>query len=132
MAHAADVMGDRWVLLILRSVLYGVSRFADLQAELGISRGILSERLERLVQAGLLERHAYQETGARPREEYRPTKAARALTLAFAALQQWGDVWLRAAPPPARPRSRLTGEPLKVAFVTSDGVVTPERDVIMG
>lgn len=119
------------MLLILRSVLYGVSRFGDLQAELGISRGVLSERLTRLANAGLLDRGTYQDDGDRTREDYRPTEAARALVLAFAALQQWGDVWLRAATPAARPVSRKTGAPLRVAFVDPSGALVPDREVTM-
>jgi DNA-binding HxlR family transcriptional regulator len=121
MAHAAHVIGDAWVLLILRSVLYGVSRFGDLQAELGIARGVLSQRLSRLIDAGLLERASYKDGTDRAREEYRATMPARELLLTFVALQQWGDKWLREAAPAGRPVSIDTGEPLRVGFVTRNG-----------
>jgi len=47
MAQSATLLGDRWKLLILRSALYGVSRFEDIQHELKISRGILSKKYPR-------------------------------------------------------------------------------------
>ena len=55
LAKAIDLIGDRWTLLILRAALYGVRRFDDFQSELGCPRTVLSGRLKKLVDAGLLD-----------------------------------------------------------------------------
>ena len=55
LAKAIDLVGDRWTLLILRAALYGVRRFDDFHAELGCPRTVLSGRLKKLVDDGLLD-----------------------------------------------------------------------------
>ena len=68
-ARALEVLGDRWTLLVIRDAFLGVRRFDDFQRDLGVARNVLSDRLQRLVDEGLLERVRYQE---RPeRFEYR-------------------------------------------------------------
>src|SRR5579859_4950686 len=70
-ARTLSVIGDRWTLLILRECFRRVRRFDAFEAELGITRHVLADRLRKLVEAGVLERTAYQE---RPRRhEYRLT-----------------------------------------------------------
>ncbi|MDH4077354.1 MAG: helix-turn-helix transcriptional regulator, partial [Acidimicrobiia bacterium] len=59
-AATLEVVGDRWTVLILRDVFRGVRRFARLQADLGIARNLLADRLSRLVDHGVLERVPYQ------------------------------------------------------------------------
>lgn len=54
MARGFELIGDRWTLLILRSALYGVRRFDDFQADLGIARSVLSNRLAELVETGIM------------------------------------------------------------------------------
>ncbi|MFZ5617444.1 MAG: winged helix-turn-helix transcriptional regulator [Pseudomonadota bacterium] len=131
MANAADFLGDRWMLLVLRSALYGVSRFEDILAELKIGRSVLSARLTRLVDAGLLERVTYREESDRSRAEYKPTQAARELLLVFAAMQQWGDKWVRRKAPAICPCKRSSGEALRVAFATAGGEIVAPDDVTM-
>jgi DNA-binding HxlR family transcriptional regulator len=88
-ARALEVVGERWSLLILRSVLLGVRRFDDLHDALGITRSVLTTRLQRLVDEGVLERVAYQQ---RPtRYEYRATDKGRGLWPAVMHLLRWGD-----------------------------------------
>ncbi|MCK5041653.1 MAG: helix-turn-helix transcriptional regulator, partial [Sphingomonadales bacterium] len=91
LAKAINIMGDKWSLLILREVLYGVIRFADIQKELGIPKSILSQRLKKLVANNLLEKHSYKEGKSRTRYAYAPTKAGKELILPLFALMQWGD-----------------------------------------
>ena len=87
----AGFVGDRWSLLILRDAFRGVRRFADLRDDLGIARNILADRLDKLVDAGILDRVPYQE---RPvRHEYRLTAKGRDLSPALVALMRWGDRW---------------------------------------
>ena len=84
-------VGDRWSLLILRDAFRGVRRFGDLRDDLGIARNILADRLDKLVDAEILERVPYQQ---RPlRHEYRLTAKGRDLSPALIALMRWGDRW---------------------------------------
>jgi DNA-binding HxlR family transcriptional regulator len=102
-ARALEVVGERWTLLILRDVFLGIRRFDDLAAELGVTRSVLSARLGRLVEDGVLEKHRYQE---RPeRFEYRLTDKGRDLWPVAVALLKWGDKHY--APPSGPPRLLL-------------------------
>lgn len=87
-----DLLGDQWTLLVLREAFYGVTRFDQFQTSLGIARNTLTERLDRLVGAGLLERVRYQEKPAR--YEYVLTVMGRDFFPALTAIMTWGDRWL--------------------------------------
>jgi DNA-binding HxlR family transcriptional regulator len=88
-AQCLEVIGEWWTMLIVRDVFLGVHRFDVLQARLGISRNVLTQRLQKLVDDGILRRQAYQE---RPiRYEYRLTDKGRDLWPVLTALRQWGD-----------------------------------------
>ena len=121
LARALDVVADRWLLLILREALYGARRFDSFQRGLGVSRSILSERLDRLVAHGLLRRHPYTEPGQRERHEYRLTRRGVELIPVLIALMQWGDAHLRDGPPPIVLYDAETGEQVRVEMVTSSG-----------
>jgi len=96
-ARALEIVGERWTLLIVRDAFLGRRRFDEFQESLGISRNVLTERLGRLVDEGILERVRYQE---RPeRYEYRLTTKGRDLHLALTGLRQWGDAYLSEKPP---------------------------------
>jgi DNA-binding HxlR family transcriptional regulator len=83
------VLGDRWTMMVVRDSLLGVRRFEDFQSRLGIARRVLTERLNMLVEKGVLRREAYSE---RPlREEYRLTDAGRDLLPVVMALATWAD-----------------------------------------
>jgi len=90
-ARTLDVVGEWWTPLILRDVAYGVRRFRELQDDLGISANVLSDRLELLVEQGILATRVYQQ---RPlRSEYELTEKGAELVPALLALMQWGDRW---------------------------------------
>jgi DNA-binding HxlR family transcriptional regulator len=90
-ARTLDVAGEWWSPLILRDVAYGVRRFGEIQTDLGISANVLADRLEGLVQEGLLETRLYRE---RPeRREYVLTEKGADLVPSLLALMQWGDRW---------------------------------------
>lgn len=125
MAKASELLGDRWTLLILREAFYGVSRFEDLRADLSAPRAALSERLERLVGEGILERRPYQEEKSRPRHEYRLTAKGRELALVLIALMQWGDRHLGDGGPALDIVDATTREALTVALATAEGRVVP-------
>jgi len=90
-ARATEVIGERWTLLILRDALYGVTRFVDFQADLGIARNILSNRLRWLVAHGVMTRQLYQEQPQR--YEYLLTDKGRDFFPVLVALMRWGDTW---------------------------------------
>ena len=91
-AQALEVVGEWWTLLILRDCFLGIRRFDDFVERLGIARNVLTNRLETLIDAGVLERHAYDE--ARGRYDYVLTEKGRALWPVMTALRQWGDQWV--------------------------------------
>jgi DNA-binding HxlR family transcriptional regulator len=96
-ARALEVIGDRWTLLIVRDVALGHRRFDELLDGLGIASNVLTDRLNRLVDEGVLERVRYSE---RPeRFEYRLTEKGRELRVALLALMQWGDRYVSDKPP---------------------------------
>jgi DNA-binding HxlR family transcriptional regulator len=89
-ARTLDVVGEWWTLLIVRDALLGARRFEEFKAT-GIADNILSARLRRLVDEGILERVRYQE---RPdRHEYVLTEKGRALGTVVQALRGWGRCW---------------------------------------
>lgn len=99
-ARALEVVGERWTLLILRSVFLGVNRFDDLLDDLGITRSVLTARLGHLVGEGVLERVPYHE---RPlRYEYRATEKGWKVLPVVVHLMRWGDEYY--LDPRGRPR----------------------------
>lgn len=90
-ARSLGVLGERWTMLILRNALLGSTRFAEFQRSLGIAPDVLTDRLNTLVDHGVMTRVPYQEPSARSRFEYHLTPAGRELQLVLTALQQWGD-----------------------------------------
>jgi DNA-binding HxlR family transcriptional regulator len=129
--RAVALVGQPWVLLILREVVRGVRRFSDLQDHLGVSRSVLSERLERLVATDLLERRSYQEPGRRRRSEYALTEKGRDLYPALSALREWGDRYLADPEGPATLAThRDCGAPVRVALVCDHGhTIASHEDV---
>ncbi|HVM20621.1 MAG TPA: helix-turn-helix domain-containing protein [Egibacteraceae bacterium] len=93
------LVGDFWALGILRSLLHGLTRFAQLQRELGVASNVLTDRLNRLVDAEVVERVPYGPTGSRFR--YELTAAGRDLAPAVLALKRWGDRHLPHDGPPS-------------------------------
>jgi DNA-binding HxlR family transcriptional regulator len=89
LARALEVIGERWTLLIVRDAFYGVHRFNDFRAHLDIPKGILSERLNGLVEHGILER--LPDPGHAGRHLYQLTRAGRDLWPALHALLMWGN-----------------------------------------
>ena len=130
--RAMELLGERWTFLILREAFWGVRRFTELQRNLGIARNILSNRLQTLVGAGILERRLYQ---ADPeRYDYRLTEMGRDLYPAFVAIMRWGDKHLAAeghAPLVLRHSCGHDAQPQMTCSHCGDAIdprdVTPER-----
>ncbi|GLY53746.1 helix-turn-helix domain-containing protein [Lentzea sp. NBRC 102530] len=113
-ARTLDVMGEPWTPLILRDVWVGMTRFEQLQADLGISRKVLTERLNHLVEQGVLERRPYDQ---RPRYEYVLTAKGTELIDLLMVMKAWGDRHLAGeAGPPVLYRHHACGEIADVAL----------------
>src|SRR5919198_5313869 len=91
-ARALELVGERWTLLIIRDAFLGLRRFDQFHESLGVARNVLTDRLNKLVDAGILERVRYSE---RPeRFEYLLTSKGKDLYVAVIGLRQWGDTYL--------------------------------------
>src|SRR4051794_11614093 len=117
-ARTLDIVGEWWAPLIVRDVSMGRTRFDEIRANLGVSRKILTDRLETLVDAGVLERRPYQD---RPlRREYVLTSKGWELMEAFMPLIAWGDRWTAGKPgPPMLMRHKTCGEVTEPEIVCS-------------
>ena len=100
-ASALEVLGERWTLLVLREIHYGVHRFDAIQRNIGAPRDVLTKRLNRLVEAGVVERRQYSERP--PRFEYHATTAGHELRPVLRLLNAWGARWM-----PDRPQTEDT------------------------
>lgn len=91
-ARTLSVIGDRWTLLILREAFLRTRRFDDFQAHLGLTRHVLTDRLNTLVDEGVFERVRYQDRPSR--FEYRLTEKGLDLYPIVVGLTRWGDRWM--------------------------------------
>lgn len=128
-ARTLEVLGERWTFLVVRDALAGTTRFADFRASLGVAPDILTNRLNTLVAAGVLERRPYQEEGKRARQDYHVTPAGRELAVILGALQQWGDRHRPYSKGPTVVRRSTDDRPLHVAYVDEDGHEVPLPEV---
>ncbi|TQN27576.1 HxlR family transcriptional regulator [Haloactinospora alba] len=87
-ARTVDLVGDRWILLILRDAFDGSRSFTDFQRNLGVAKNILIDRLRRLVEHGVLRR---QTAASGRRQEYVLTDSGEELFTVMVALRQWGE-----------------------------------------
>ena len=113
--HATQVFGDRWALLVLRELTFSVDRFETIQAHLAISRRTLADRLEGLLDAGLIERVPYKQPGQRVRHKYALTAAGADLLPVITALREWGDRHRPdTTPPPVQVLHKSCGQPVEL------------------
>ncbi|MET0402764.1 MAG: helix-turn-helix domain-containing protein [Cystobacter sp.] len=115
MADALEVVGEKWSLLVLREVFYGVRRFDGIARNTGAPRDVLTARLRKLSDAGVLRRVQYSERPAR--SEYHLTPAGAELAPTLLSLLQWGMRW--ASVEGAEPRGSLKhdcGAPLSTGL----------------
>ncbi len=104
-ARAADILGEPWTLLILRNAFAGTTRFEDFRSELGIADNVLSSRLTKLVDRGLLTKLPYRD-GGRTRHEYRLTQTGFDALPVLHALGTWGNTYTSTNAPGVPPRLR--------------------------
>lgn len=117
---ALEAMGERWSFMILRAAFNGVRHFEDFLEALGIARNILSNRLSRLVEAGILKREHCADD--RRRIEYRLTEKGYDLLPAMLALRQWGEKWELGVPSDPVLCDARDGKPIgPISIVAHDG-----------
>ena len=87
MAATLSVIGDHWSILIIRDLFFGLTRFDEFQNDLGIARNVLSDRLKKLTEEGIIER--YEQDGGR--KAYRLTEDGLALRKVMIAMAKWGE-----------------------------------------
>lgn len=128
---AVAIIGERPTFLVLREAINGVRRFDDMQRRTGLARQVLTGRLARLVEEGLLRKVAYQDAGQRRRYEYRLTGKGLDLYPVLVALMEWGDQHAAGpAGPPVLLRHRECGEPVRLQLTCRAGhVVDSAREV---
>lgn len=128
-ARTIEILADKWMLLIVREAFFGVFRYDDIREDIGIPRSVLTQRLKRLVELGILERKPYQEEGARQRNGYVLSAKGREIGLTLLALMQWGDKHISDHVPALDISSKTSGKRLKVALVEEDVSDVPPEDV---
>jgi DNA-binding HxlR family transcriptional regulator len=97
-ARALDVVGERWSLLVLQEIAFGVCRFNDIHVNTEAPRETLALRLRKLEESGVVERRRYCDRP--PRDEYLLTAAGREFLPALLALRLWGERHAGRAPRP--------------------------------
>ncbi|MDO9264136.1 MAG: helix-turn-helix domain-containing protein, partial [Desulfosalsimonadaceae bacterium] len=112
-ARALDILGDRWIFLILREAFFGVRYYDEFLSNLGIATNILSDRLKRMVENNIMEKQK-DSTDSR-RMKYRLTDKGRDLYPVTLAFMQWGDRWL----------ADENGPPLLLHHTLCDHPLTP-------
>ncbi|WP_456696567.1 winged helix-turn-helix transcriptional regulator [Aeromicrobium sp. P5_D10] len=121
-ARTAQILGDRWTVLVVRDMFNGVRRFDALQQHLGIARDILTKRLQLLIDEGLVDKRPIKVEGERARHEYVLTAAGRDLRTVLVAILDWGDRH-RAGPdgPPVSLRHNDCGAPVHAQLTCESG-----------
>jgi DNA-binding HxlR family transcriptional regulator len=130
-AGALAIVGEKWTFLVLREAFNGIRRFDDMQRRTGAPRQVLSDRLARLVDEGILRKQPYREDGQRSRSEYRLTEKGIELFPVIVSLLTWGDKYAGTpAGPPVLLTHRDCGAPVHQQLACADGhVLQSARDV---
>ena len=128
LAQTLDVVGERWTFLILRDAFFGLRKFSQFRDNLGIAKNILSQRLNRLVEEGILEKTMPADKG---HAEYRLTEKGLDLQPVLLAMTHWGDKY---KPHPSGRRlefvDRKTDRPIRrMSAVSEDGRALAPRDI---
>ena len=92
LAQAAQQVGDKWTLVILRNAFNGMTRFDEFAEHLGVATNVLASRLDALVNAQILRRRKLADDGRAV--EYRLTPKGHELFVLIVFLSQWGDRWM--------------------------------------
>lgn len=129
LSAAAEILGDQWVLLILREALYGVTRFETIRSHTKMPKQTLANRLKKMTELGLLSKTPYQEEGARERYEYILTPKSRSLAPILFSLMAWGHKNILHDEPHIALIDKESGDFVHNAFVTTKGTVVEPRNM---
>lgn len=115
------MLGERWVFAVLRAAYFRARTFEDYRAATGIARNVLTDRLNSLVEHGILEKRPYEQRGKRVRNEYRLTEAGLDLYPVILAMMEWGNRHAGFSDgPPVILRHRTCGSITEPRMVCSD------------
>jgi DNA-binding HxlR family transcriptional regulator len=129
-ARSLEIVGEWWTLLVVREAFFGTERFSDFEANLGIAKNVLTDRLNTLVDAGVMRRTPVPGRGNPVR--YSLTDQGRDLLPVLVALMQWGDRWVNGGKAPVRVLERTSGKEVALVRVTnSGGAKLGARDVVI-
>ncbi len=129
-ARTLEVIGDQWSFLIIRDALVGRKTFTDFHRSLGVSRNVLTQRLEHLVENQVLCKQPTSSGGKR--NLYELTERGKELFPIVVAMLQWGDKWLFGSMgEPVQVLDAETKSPVqKVGVIARDGQFLQSRDVM--
>lgn len=122
-ARSLERVGEWWSILIMRDALHGLRRFDEFSRSLGIAPNMLTRRLHGLVEAGMLERRAYNERP--PRYEYVPTAKGEDFRMVLMSLVAWGNRHYAEEGASVEVVERDTGRPVQPMMATAEGAVVP-------
>ena len=128
---AVEALGDTWSILVLRELFFGVRRFNDMQQDLGISRSVLTARLTRLTDLGVVRTETYREPGERSREQYRLTRKGVGLLPVMVALMAWGDQHINGGVGPVTLHERSTGDAVRAELRTLNGRPVEAHEMVV-
>lgn len=114
-ARTVDLLGDWWTPMVLRELIFGRRRFSDIQEGLDLNRSVLTQRLNRLVDEGLVERVRYQQHP--PRDEFVLTDKGCAAWDVLSVMWSYGERWLFEDAPPVQLYDRDTGQAVEPAVI---------------
>lgn len=129
MALAAQLLMEKWTMLIVREAFYGIARFEDFQRDLQIPRSVLTARLKRLVEIDVLTIVPYRSEGARKRNGYVLTAKGSELAFTILALMQWGDKHLNGGQSAITVKDRRTQQEIAIGLVPLDCETVPLSQV---
>lgn len=129
LAAAAELLGDQWILLILREAFYGITRFETMREHTKMTKQTLANRLKKMTELGLLCKMPYQEEGARERYEYVLTPKSRSLAPLLISLMEWGHKNLLHDEPHISLINKSTGDVVHSAFVSAKGEVVDANNL---
>ncbi len=133
-ARSLDVLGEKWTLLILRDIARGLTQFNEIETSLGCSRALLTQRLKKLVNNGIIEKVTYQEAGQRTRHRYQLARAGIDFLPVLGAMQEWGMAHFpQEVIPIGIPVHRDCAQPVRMALTCAHGHdVHPDSiDIVM-
>ena len=129
-ARSLEIVGEWWTLLVVREAFFGTRRFSDFEANLGIAKNVLSDRLAKLVEAGVMERKPV--VGRGNSQDYTLTPMGRDLFPAIISLMQWGDRWIYGIErAPVRVLDHEGAEIARMKVTTPEGKPLQPKDIVV-